>query len=168
MTGFITSLLVTLAVAQQPAPQADSMSALVQEVRALRQAVEQMLAANVRVQLLMGRLQLQETRILSLGRQSTDIEARLAALRQERDGLQVQQKIFGRVPNETIDEKQREEARQASEALAERLKEVDGRYLALQGEQANIQQTIAAEQNRWGDFNQRLEELERLLASVRR
>ncbi len=167
MTGFITSVLVTVAVAQQPAPQSD-MSALVQEVRALRQAVEQMLAANVRVQLLMGRLQLQEARILSLGRQSTDIEARLSALRQEKDSLAMQQKVFAFMPDRTEDPKVREEAKQANEALAERRKEIDSRYLALQNEQAGIQQTIATEQNRWSEFNQRLEELERLLASVRR
>ena len=169
MTGFITSVLVSVAVlGQQPAPQADSMSALVQELRALRQAVEQMLAANVRVQLLMGRLQLQETRILSLARQSTDIEARLTALRQEKDGLAMQQKVFAFMPDKTEDPKEREEAKRQTEALAERLKEIDTRYLALQNEQANIQQTIATEQNRWGDFNQRLEELERLLGAVRR
>ena len=169
MTGFIASALVSVAVlGQQPPPQPDSTAALVQEVRALRVAVEQMLAANVRVQLLMGRLQLQETRSLSLGRQSTDIEGRLMGLRQERDGLLVQQKVFGQVWNETADQKQREEAKQANEALLERMKEVDARLLNLQGEQANIQQMIAAEQGRWGDFNQRLEELERLLGAVRR
>lgn len=169
MTGLIASALVSVAVlAQQPAPQADSTAALVQELRALRQAVEQMLAANVRVQLLMGRLQLQETRILSLGRQSTDIEARLASLRQEKDGLAMQQKVFAFMPDRTEDPKMREEAKQASEALAERMKEIDGRYLALQNEQASIQQTIAMEQGRWGDFNQRLEELERLLSTVKR
>ena len=169
MTGFITSALVSVVLlGQQPAPQADSTAALVQELRALRQAVEQMLAATVRVQLLMGRLQLQETRILSLGRQSTDIEARLAGLRQEKDGLAMQQKVFAFMPDRTEDPKAREEAKQANEALAERLKEIETRYLALQNEQATIQQTIATEQGRWGDFNQRLEELERLLGAVRR
>ena len=169
MTGFIVSALVSAAVlGQQPAPQADSTAALVQELRALRQVVEQMLAANVRVQLLMGRLQLQETRILSLARQSTDIEAQLAGLRQEKDGLAMQQKVFAFMPDKTEDPKEREEAKRQTEALAERLKEIDARYLALQNEQANIQQTMATEQNRWGDFNQRLEELERLLGAVRR
>jgi hypothetical protein len=169
MTGLITSALVSIAIlGQQPAPQADSTAALVQELRALRQVVEQMLAANVRVQLLMGRLQLQETRILSLGRQSTDIEARLQSLRQEKDGIAMQQKVFAFMPDKTDDPKEREEAKRQTEALAERLKEIDARYLALQNEQANIQQTMATEQNRWGDFNQRLEELERLLGAVRR
>jgi chromosome segregation ATPase len=169
MTGFIASIAVSVAVlGQQPAPQTDSTAALVQELRALRLAVEQMLAANVRVQLLMGRLQLQETRIISLGRQSTDIEARLTGLRQEKDGLAMQQKVFAFMPDKTEDPKEREEAKRQTEALAERLKEIDARYLALQNEQANIQQMIETEQGRWGDFNQRLEELERLLGVVRR
>ena len=169
MTGFIASALVSVAVlGQQPTPQADSTAALVQELRALRLAVEQMLAANVRVQLLMGRLQLQETRIISLARQSTDIEAQLTGLRQEKDSLAMQQKVFAFMPGQTEDPKEREEAKRQTEAMAERLKEIDARYTALQNEQANIQQTIATEQNRWGDFNQRLEELERLLGAVRR
>jgi predicted nuclease with TOPRIM domain len=169
MTGFITSALVSVAVlGQQPTPQPDSTAALVQELRALRVAVEQMLAANVRVQLLMGRLQLQETRIISLSRQSTDMEAQLTSLRLERDGIAMQQKVFAFMPDKTEDPKEREEAKRQAEALAGRLKEIDTRYLALQNEQANIQQTIATEQNRWGDFNQRLEELERLLGAVRR
>src|SRR5690606_28974499 len=82
MTGSIAILALSLATlqVQAPLPQPAATDALVQEVRALREAVEQVLSASIRVQLMMGRLQLQEARIQALVRQEAELEARIAGV----------------------------------------------------------------------------------------
>ena len=171
MTAWISAFVIGLAAAQQvpPVPMDSGVSdAVVQELRALREAVEGVLSTSVRVQLLMGRLQLQETRIQSLVQQSREIDAQLAGMTTDRVNLEQQRRIMERVLNETTDPEQREMAKQEGTTLAERLKHLEARYNTLLADQANVQQLVAAEQNRWGEFNQRLEELERLLAATGR
>ena len=172
MTGFLGSLGIVLVVAgQAPAPQQDAglnSSAIVQELRALREAVESLLATNVRVQLLMGRLQLQEGRIQALVRQSTDIDSQIAGMGAERQALATQQRTMEGASNELPDPQEREFAKQQLVMLSERLKQLEARHASLLADQASVQQLVVAEQNRWGEFNQRLEELERMLASPRR
>ena len=100
MTAWIAALVLSVAITQQaPAPGTEPVhasEALVQEVRALRQAVEAVLATNVRVQLLMGRLQLQEARIQSLIQQNRDIDAQLGAITAQRDLFHQQQRMMVR------------------------------------------------------------------------
>jgi hypothetical protein len=172
MTGLICSAAVAFALASQapgaqPEPALAS-QAIVQELRALREAIEQVLATNVRVQLLLGRLQLQETRIQTLIRQSREIDSQIDGMASERDSLRQQQRTFERAATETTDPEEREFAKQQQTVLAERLKQLDSRHATLLADQANAQQVIANEQSRWGEFNSRLEELERMLGSVKR
>jgi hypothetical protein len=171
MTGLVCSLAAALALAgQNPAPQPDPLSsqAIVQELRLLREAVEAVLATNVRVQLLMGRLQLQEARIQSLVRQGTEIDSQLAGMEAERQALGNQRRMLEKVPDRSTDPSEREFAAQQLVSLAERLKQLESRHTSLLAEQANVQQLVLTEQSRWGDFNNRLEELERLLGSAKR
>ena len=58
----------------------DTLAALLVEVRGLRAAMEQMASAGPRVQLAMGRLQLQEQRVNTLVRQLEAIRNDLAAI----------------------------------------------------------------------------------------
>jgi hypothetical protein len=171
MTACIPALVLGLAMAPQApaaAPDASHSQAIVQELRALREAVEQVLATNVRVQLLMGRLQLQEARIQALVRQSADIDSQVQGMAAERQALEQQRRMMEGVPNATADPEEREFAKHQLGVLAERLKQLENRHASLLAEQANVQQLVATEQSRWGDFNLRLEELERLLGSPRR
>jgi hypothetical protein len=171
MTGLVSSLAMALAFAgQNPAPQPDPLSsqAIVQELRLLREAVEGVLASSVRVQLLMGRLQLQEARIQALVRQGAEIESQLAGMEGERQALSNQRRMLEKVPDQTVDPAERDFAAQQLASLADRLKQIDNRHNSLLAEQASVQQLVAAEQARWGDFNNRLEELERLLGAPKR
>lgn len=171
MTGLVSSLAMALALAgQNPVAQADLLSsqAIVQELRLLREAVEGVLASSVRVQLLMGRLQLQEARIQALVRQGAEIESQLAGMEAERQSLANQRRMLEKVPERSTDPAERDFAAQQLVSLVERLKLIDSRHNSLLAEQAGVQQLVAAEQARWGDFNNRLEELERLLGPPRR
>ena len=61
--------------AQSAPEQPDVLPALLSEVRGLRAAMEQMAVAGPRVQLALGRLQLQEQRINTLGRRLETVKA---------------------------------------------------------------------------------------------
>lgn len=171
MTGLIGSLAVALALAGQNAaqrPDDPSSQAVVQELRLLREAVEQVLAASVRVQLLMGRLQLQEARIQALIRQGSEIDSQLAGMASERQALTNQRRMLEKIPEKSTDPEEREFASQQVGELTERLKQIESRHASLLVEQANVQQLVHTEQTRWDDFNNRLEDLERLLGAVKR
>lgn len=172
MTGLVSSLALALAIAgQTTAPRPDdplSSQAIVQEVRLLREAVEQVLATSVRVQLLMGRLQLQEARIQALIRQGSEIDSQLAGMASERQALTNQRRMLEQIPEKSTDPEEREFAGQQLAWMAERLKQIESRHASLLVEQANVQQLVLTEQTRWGDFNNRLEDLERLLGAVKR
>ena len=76
--------------AEQPrpaGPQADVLPALLVEVRGLRAAMEQMAAAGPRVQLALGRVQLQEQRINNLIRRLDEVRVTLAAAQANYDHL---------------------------------------------------------------------------------
>jgi chromosome segregation ATPase len=163
------ALLFAAVTAGQVAPQQERPStsgadaALVSELRALRESVERFLTANVRVQLLMGRLQLQEARIQTIGRQATDLDGQMLQLSRERDELTQQQSAMERMSRQAPDAEEREEFRRQAAALGGRVKQIEARLAALGTDLASVQQALATEQNRWGEFNDRLEELEREL-----
>jgi len=171
MTALLGSLALALALAgQDPAHQPETLmpQAIVEELRLLREAVEQVLSTSVRVQLLMGRLQLQEARIQALVRQGAEIDSQLAGMEAERQSLANQRRMLEKVPEHSTDPTERDFAVQQLAWLADRLKQIDSRHNSLLAEQASVQQLVGTEQTRWGDFNSRLEELERLLASSKR
>src|SRR4051795_1831311 len=71
-------------------PQADVLPALLVEVRGLRAAMEQMAAAGPRVQLALGRVQLQEQRINTLIRRLDEAHAAVVATQTAYDHLKQQ------------------------------------------------------------------------------
>src|SRR5436190_6163188 len=68
--------------AQQPASGTDVLPALLTEVKGLRAAMEQLASANAQAQLLVGRLQLQETRMNGMIRRIDTVRDSLAAAEQ--------------------------------------------------------------------------------------
>jgi uncharacterized coiled-coil DUF342 family protein len=131
------ALLFAAVTAGQVAPQQERPStsgadaALVSELRALRESVERFLTANVRVQLLMGRLQLQEARIQTIGRQATDLDGQMLQLSRERDELTQQQSAMERMSRQAPDAEEREEFRRQAAALGGRVKQIEARLAAL-------------------------------------
>jgi len=150
--------------AEQTAPASEVLTALLTEVRGLREAMEQMASAGPRVQLALGRLQLQEQRITTLVRRLDDVRASLAQSRKEFEPLDRHVKGLTeglrQEPNDP--DFQRDRGNQIKEAKAE-LARISAEVQRLSAEETLLVQDIAAEQNRWNDFNQRLDELERAL-----
>jgi hypothetical protein len=160
-------VLGVVGVLSAQALQGDSSSTLAElltEVRGLRADVNQAAGTSMRMQLLVARLSLQEQRINVVGRQLSDITTQLDAATLQR--TQVEDRVKGL------------EASAASHTLSpDQQREIDG---AVTGDRANLQRLqaheqqlrsqateianlLASEQNRWTDFNNRLDDLERSL-----
>jgi predicted nucleic acid-binding Zn-ribbon protein len=151
--------------AQSTRPQeTEVLNALLTEVRGLRGAMEHMASAGPRVQLALGRLQLQEQRVNTMIRRLETL--RDATAKAEKDiataqaQLAAMQKMFpdGSAPP-------------AGNPLTEMMGGLKKAVAAdtadlqrLQSEEASLQQQIANEQGRWSDINRALEELERALS----
>lgn len=155
--------VVTAGRPQQTASPPDVLSALLIEVRGLRAALEQMATAGPRVQLALGRVQLQEQRIGNQIRRYDSVRASLFAAQTELAPLErklkdLEETMRGFPNSEGLPEFEKALTQLKGE-LARRRTEVQ----RLTAEESALAQDISAEQNRWTDFNQRLEELERAL-----
>jgi len=160
-TGFGASIAAQAGRAQEP----DVLSALLTEVRGLRQAMEQMAVAGPRVQLALGRLQLQEQRVNTMIRRLEMVREAVAKTEKEvataETSLTPLEAMFG------TDKAPRDENNPMSamvEALKKSMAAGTAEVQRLQSEEAQIQQQIATEQGRWTDINRALEELERAFA----
>jgi hypothetical protein len=158
----VAAALATRMIARQTRPDPDVLSALLVEVRGLRAAMEQMSSATARVQLAMGRLQLNEQRITTYMRRLDDIRDR--RLPAERDVQKWQKEVSERaeglrdhvppIPQEADDH---------MKALKAELTQASAYLLRLQTEEAQLMRDIATEQDRWAEINRTLEELDRAL-----
>jgi chromosome segregation ATPase len=171
----------TVVRAQSPAPAKpdtpDIMPALLEEVRGLRHALEHMSSAGPRVQLALGRLQLQEQRMNTAVKRVDEVRARLGQLQREQVELQEQVGMMeiairdhprGRVAGGTPgDEPTQEQIEEIRIHQKQRLTSISGEVQRLTAEEVAYSAEAATEQARWTEFNQRLEELERALRPLR-
>jgi chromosome segregation ATPase len=152
--------------AQAPSQNPDVLAALLTEVRGLRAAMEQMASAGPRVQLAMGRLQLQEQRVNTLVRQLEGVRRELSDKQRQvadiRHGVETLDTRLAGNPRENPEERKAMEQQLAAMKAEEPVLSAD--IQRLQGEEASVAQQLSTEQGRWSDINRSLEELERALA----
>lgn len=143
----------------------DIMPDLLAEVRGLRAAMEQMAAAGPRVQLALGRLQLQEQRLAAAIARLEGTRDRLASVQREAEERREQFDAVTRALQEGKTEAPEERA--AQEQMLRHFKgETTRRATEIQrltAEEAALASDVSADQVRWSEINQRLEELERSL-----
>ena len=156
---------VTVAAQGTGAP--DVLGALLTEVRGLRVAMEQMASAGPRVQLALGRLQLQEQRLNTMIRRAETV--RESVVRTEREATELQLEI-ARYEEAVKSADARSDREDFVRAVTQQIGDAKRRTAALstelqrlQGEESTLHQQIAGEQARWADINRTLEDLERAL-----
>ena len=142
----------------------DVLNALLVEVRGLRAAMEQLAAAGPRVQLSMGRLQLQEQRINTLVRRLDEVRDRRAAAETEVSNAQREISGLEAAIRRDPSNPEAQQLERQVKALRFEVAEPAARLNRLQNEEIALGQEIAAEQGRWAEINQRLEELDRALS----
>jgi chromosome segregation ATPase len=162
--SLVTFLAVRTPAAGQATGGADTLSALLLEVHDLRVAMEQMASAGPRVQLAIGRLQLQEQRVNTMVRRADTLHESVAS--QQKELAEIQDRIGGSQRALEGNSLPLEE-RHAVELALEHEKTLRVRLAQelqrLQAEEADAASQVANEQARWVEINQRLEELERAL-----
>lgn len=147
---------------QEPVRQ-DVMGTLLVEVRALRGAIEQMTSATARVQLAVGRLQIQEQRFNTLARQLFELRQTLSRTEREQSEQEGRLADLEGVLQQTSDAGERR-------AIAEEIPQLrrivtDGRsnLLKLRADENELSGAVAVEQGRWSDLNQQLDAIDQTL-----
>jgi hypothetical protein len=142
----------------------DVLPALLAEVKGLRAAMEQMAGAGPRVQLFVGRLQLQETRMSGMIRRLDTVRDNLADARRELEVFNGAQKMM----EAGDDDRKPGEPEKAFGPILGGMKKQAAAAQAnidrLAAEEIQLTADLHTEQARWIDINQRLDELERALA----
>jgi type II secretory pathway component PulM len=177
MTRAVTTLIVGSVIAVSAAsvatappdqsPPQDS-SALLNEVRLLRQAIEELAGNGTRVQIAFGRLQLQEQRTATAARRLEDLRANLTRLTYQATEMAERLKDLdaaagsGRRPPE-----EEAEMREAVTMMSRELRRIETERVRLAGEESDAASVLANEQGRWSDLNRQLEELERSIVPRR-
>ena len=156
---FVLTAWATPAITQGPAVQE---SALLSEVRLLRQAIEALAGNGSRIQLAFGRLQLQEQRTTASVRRLTDARSALAS------HMVSMGAVTNRVAElESASPSATGDALKAMQDMLAHYKREAGRLEAervrLATEESDAAQALSMEQSRWSDLNRQVEEIERLL-----
>jgi predicted nucleic acid-binding Zn-ribbon protein len=166
LTSLCTGTAIGSPREQSAAPPATDFSAqLLQEVRRLREAIELMVSTGARVQIVFGRLQLQEQRTASAARRLDDLHATLARITQESVDMTVRvQELEERMRDSRVSAEDRGNLEQELQAMKRVAAQHESERQRLQNEESMAAAGLASEQARWADLNQQLEELERALA----
>jgi hypothetical protein len=159
-------LLVAGAVAAsgQAQRQPATIDDLLTEIRGLRADLRQTTRASTQMQLLTARLQLQEQRIAVLANQRADVTARLAVETRLRTDAEGRVRTFDeeKTTNESVGIPRAELVAMEKHFRSEYEQHRNAEQ-QLRAQESDFSAQIAAEQNRWQDFNGRLDELERSL-----
>ena len=147
-------LLPAGARAQTP----DVLGELLKEVRGLRLAMERAATVGARIQLLVARVQMQEQRIAELSRRAVAVREELSKLDTGVAQIAGILKSFegGDMPAE-------ERAGFPIENFRAQLAVSEKRRQDLLNEEAMLSQQMSADQGRWTDVNNQLDQLERSL-----
>jgi septal ring factor EnvC (AmiA/AmiB activator) len=141
----------------------DVLEALLDEVRQLRVAIETAAATNGRLQVTVQRASIQEERLWRISREVEALRTEIANASEERMSATADVK---RLEEELVNVADHEKRRELEQALKDRERNVQRqqRYeKRLQDQESTLSQTLQIEEARWGELNQKLDELERLM-----
>lgn len=145
----------------------DPIRELLSEVRLLRQSLERAATTGTRIQLLVARVQLQEQRMGDLSRRLDSVRSEMRDLERGTGPMGQQVESFEETVAQTADPEERRAAEQQVAMMKTQLAGMERRRQDLTNDEAFLSQQLSTEQNRWADFNERLEQLEQSLVRER-
>jgi hypothetical protein len=162
--GTCLALLVVGVVSGQGQRPRATLDDLLAEMRALRADLNQSSTATIRAQLVVGRAQVQEQRIAMLSRELTDTQNLLrgASAQRERTTSTLAD-LEERLQSGRVIQERRAGFEEDLVTIKGRLLFEQQRESALRSREGELTHMLALEQNRWLEFNSRLDELERAL-----
>ena len=140
-----------------------AVTALVAEVRALRTDLAEAARNQLRAQMLMGRVGMQEQRLAYLDKQRSDVITQLAVQAQMTSGIRGQVQNADAGGCNGVPAEQRRDCESMATMLKRQLADQDAREQQLRTAENELTNALSAEQARWSDFNARLDELERAI-----
>ena len=162
----VVTLVIVAFVAGVPAQQTQAplQAELLAEVRLLRQSIESLAGTNARVQIVFGRLQLQEQRMQAAAARLEITRMPLLGMNQRAAEAANRYKDL----EEAIDEnrvkpEQLEPMRRDLKAMRIEIDQIEAERARLQTAEADAASNLNLEQGRWSDLNRQLEDLERAL-----
>lgn len=157
----VSGALVARVPAQQPA---SVQAELLAEVRLLRQSIEMLAGTNARVQIVFGRLQLQEQRTEAAAKRIETAKQTLYVFHMRADPQfdrikEIEEQLADtRLKPEQLDDLRRELA-----MMKRATARLEPERAQLMQDLADAEAILNQEQGRWSDLNRQLEELERAL-----
>ena len=152
-------------VEAQPAQNTDVLSQLLAEVHGLRVAMEQAASTGPRVQLLTGRLQIEEGRIADLMRRLDAVRSAETTAAREVDELRAQSDRLENVdPAVNMPQEERDSLEKMKPDVKRHLTQAQATLEAERSEEAQLQADLATEQARWTGFSEQLDALDRELS----
>jgi hypothetical protein len=149
-------------VSAQAAP-ADVLSHLLDEVRALRIAMQQSATAGARIQLLTARLSIQESRVARLARDLEDARINLVRLADSQQrAADMHENLEAMLPVES-DPGRRRQLEAELRSIKQQIEMQSSEEQFLRNRESALEASYDAEQARWLEISNRLDELERSL-----
>ena len=161
-------VLLLSSAAPLAAQTANTETALLQEVRLLRQAIETLAGTNARVQIVFGRLQLQDQRAATTARRLEDLRGALSKVVGQIAQMTESLQRYEELDLAGLDPKNENRSRCQFAALKSELQILETERLRLATQEADAANQLALEQNTWNDLNRSLDELERSLTQPRK
>lgn len=169
---FLTSVALVSAFVCATPCQAQSTGsdkdALLQEVRLLRQAIETLVGTNARVQIVFGRLQLQEQRTASTARRLEEVRGALSKVVGQIAQMTESLQRYEALDLGGLDPKEREQVPLSIRSVKFELQRLEAERQRLSTQETDAANQLALEQNTWMDLNRSLDELERSLTQPRK
>ena len=141
----------------------DTMKELLVEVRGLRAALEQLASAGPRVQLMFGRLQLQEQRVTEQVKKLDAVRMQLVKAQDEETRQRGQVTRLEEFVRSNPGHQERADIEQSLPGMRRHLATLTAETQRLLADEASLVSNISTEQNRWSDINRMLDELDRAL-----
>lgn len=156
-------LCTTVVFAQAAGGRPDVLTQLLAEVRELRVVLQRQGADTARIQLLISRLTIQETRVSRIARDLDDVREQLVRVTTEQRQMAEGAKNMEGVLSDMADSSQRLQMEQQIKMMNQQLQELRRQEHRLRGQEAELESSLGGEQARWVEISNRLDELERSL-----
>lgn len=150
--------------AQTTGGRPDVLTQLLGEVRELRLVLQRQGADSARIQLLISRLTIQETRVSRLARDLDNVRDQLARARADQRQSAEHVKNMEESLSQSADASERTTMEQQLKMLKQQIVELGRQEQRFQSQESELESTLGAEQARWVEISNRLDELERSLA----
>jgi flagellar biosynthesis chaperone FliJ len=151
---------------QPERPHGDDVKTLLAEVRALRLTIERAAAQGNQAQLLLGRVQLQENRLATLGRQYDDARRKVLDAQQGEAELEHRLQQIAASPRSGMTPEERDATEAILPSLKNEIARQQSRTAQLRADETAAFNALSGEQQRWAAFNDRLETIERNLSQA--